>query len=156
MIEAVGADRHPGPADRPQIVAAETAGLVQPRGHREERRRQPAAQQPRQAVIEIGPIPVVEAEALRTRGEEYVAYQRATSAWIPSLPAGSPRDQTAADSWYTPPTTPTRTATAPLPGARITPSPASRLPLKCPTTPQPAVPLAERGTPRIAAGEVDE
>ena len=108
------------------------------------------------ALVAMRRIPVVEAEAFRTRGEDYVAYQRATSAWIPSLPAGWPRDQTVADSWYTPPSAPARTATAPLPGARITPSPASRLPLKGPTTPQPAVPLAERGTPRVAAGEVDE
>ncbi|HET7925273.1 MAG TPA: hypothetical protein VFL30_10260, partial [Rhodanobacteraceae bacterium] len=73
---------------------------------------------------------------------------------------GWPRDRSAAESWYTPPPAPARAAQAtrgtPLPGARITPSPRSRLPLKGPTTPQPAATLAERETPRIAAGDVGE
>jgi steroid 5-alpha reductase family enzyme len=101
-------------------------------------------------------VPIVEAEAVRTRGDDYIAYQRATSVWIPWLPAGWPRDRATTESWYTPPPTPARATPVPLPGARITPSPASRLPLKGPTTPQPAVPLAGRKTPRIAAGEVGE
>ncbi len=112
------------------------------------------------ALVAMRRVRIVEAEAVRTRGEDYLAYQHATSAWIPWLPAGWPRDKPADESWYTPPPAPARAAPptrgTPLPGARITPSPASRLPLQGPTTPQPARPLAERDTPRIAAGEVGE
>jgi steroid 5-alpha reductase family enzyme len=103
--------------------------------------------------------PVIEAEALQTRGEDYVAYQRATSVWLPWLPAGWPNDRAAEESWYTPPPAraPQATRGTPLPGARITPAPSSRLPLTGPTTPQPALPLAEREiAPRVAAGEVGE
>ena len=108
----------------------------------------------------------IEAEALRTRGEEYRVYQETTSALIPWLPKGWPRDAAIAAAWYSPPDA--RAASmpraTPLPGARITPSPASRLPAKPsgPTTPQPAIPLTERGrsatadaVPRLAA-DVEE
>jgi steroid 5-alpha reductase family enzyme len=108
-------------------------------------------------VVAVRRIPVVEAEAVRARGEDYLAYQRATSVLIPWLPAGWPRDEAATETWYTPPPAPARAVQAtrgtPLPGARITPPPASRLPLKGPVTPQPARPLAEREEPRVAAGE---
>ena len=114
------------------------------------------------AVMALRRIPVIEAEALRTRGDSYVAYQRTTSAFVPLLPKGWPKDAEAF-AWYTPPPPRERVDSGrhstPIPGARITPSPASRLPasmLKGPTTPQPARPLAEREPPRIAAGEVGE
>ena len=112
------------------------------------------------AYVAMRRIPAVEADAVRTRGEDYVAYQRATSVWMPWLPAGWPRDRLAAESWYTPPPAPARAGVVargtPLPGARITPPPSSRLPAQGPTTPQPARPLAERDSPRIAAGDVGE
>jgi steroid 5-alpha reductase family enzyme len=113
------------------------------------------------ALVAMHRIPIVEAEAVGTRGEDYAAYQRATSVWIPWLPSGWPRDRASAESWYTPPPAAVRTAPAargtPLPGARITPPPSSRLPPGGPTTPKPARPLAEReAPPRIAAGDVGE
>jgi steroid 5-alpha reductase family enzyme len=115
-------------------------------------------------IVGIRRIPEIEAEAVRTRGDDYLAYQHATSALIPWLPTGWPRDKAEAASWYTPPPAPPRPASSvrgtPLPGARITPSPSSRLPpLSGPTTPQPERPLAGRddaSAQRIAAGDVGE
>ena len=95
-------------------------------------------------------IPAIEAEALRTRGDDYRLYQLTTSALIPMLPKGWPNDAAAAAAWYTPPPVRERVISGPrstpLPGARITPSPASRMPasVQGPTTPQPDRPLAER------------
>jgi len=117
------------------------------------------------AVIAFHRIPAIEADALRTRGDGYRAYQKTTSAFVPLLPKGWPNDsQTFA--WYTPPPPRERVNSGrhstPIPGARITPSPASRLPasmLEGPTTPQPQRVLAERealGVPRVAAGEVGD
>ena len=93
-------------------------------------------------------VPAVEAQALRTRGDDYRDYQRTTSILVPWFPKGWPNEAPAASSWYTPPP-PSRTAQAsargtPLPGARITPSPSSRLPLTGPTTPRPERPLESR------------
>jgi steroid 5-alpha reductase family enzyme len=87
-------------------------------------------------------IPAVEAEALRTRGEDYRAYQAATSAFVPWLPKGWPNE---AASWYSPPpATPRQRVisgrrSTPLPGARITPSPMPVLSLAPdgPVTPRP-------------------
>ena len=114
------------------------------------------------AVMALRRIPVIEAEAQRTRGDGYAAYRQTTSAFVPLLPKGWPKDAETF-AWYTPPPPRARVDSGrhstPIPGARITPSPASRLPasmLKGPTTPQPARPLAEREPPRIAAGEVGE
>jgi steroid 5-alpha reductase family enzyme len=90
-------------------------------------------------------IPAVEAAAVQTRGDNYRAYQRATSAFVPWLPKGWPNE---AASWYSPPpaqaqaqrprVTSGRRST-PLPGARITPSPMSAFSLaaKGPVTPRP-------------------
>lgn len=116
------------------------------------------------AAIAFRRIPAIEAEALRRRGDGYLAYQRATSAFVPLLPKGWPKD---ADTfaWYTPPLPRERVNSGrhstPIPGARITPNPASRLPsavLPGPTTPKPARPLAgrEERAPRVAAGEAGE
>jgi len=121
------------------------------------------------AVMAFRRIPDVEAEALRTRGEDYRSYQETTSIFVPWLPRGWPNDAAAAAAWYTPPP-PSRAraaasarATPPLPGARITPSPSSRLPVDGPITPQPQRVLKQRvGTPVIVepsstlpVGEVD-
>jgi steroid 5-alpha reductase family enzyme len=116
------------------------------------------------ALVALRRIPIVEGEAVQTRGEDYLAYQRATSTLIPWLPAGWPRDQAAVEAWYAPPPVAARAAQSPrgtpLPGARITPPPASRL--RGPTTPRPQRPLAGRdaptpeAAPRIPAGEVGE
>jgi steroid 5-alpha reductase family enzyme len=95
-------------------------------------------------------IPVVEAHALDARGEDYLAYQRTTSVLVPWFPAGWPNEVSASASWYTPPPqskaqTAAGTRGTPLPGARITPSPASRLPaLSGPTTPRPQRVLDQR------------
>ena len=120
------------------------------------------------AVIASRRIPAVEAEALRTRGEDYRSYQETTSILVPWLPSGWPNDAAAAAAWYTPPP-PSRARAAvsaratPLPGARITPSPSSRLPVDGPITPQPQRVLAKRvETPAVTepsstvpVGEVD-
>jgi steroid 5-alpha reductase family enzyme len=117
------------------------------------------------AIIAFRRIPRIEAEAVLTRGDGYRAYQKTTSAFVPILPSGWPNDA-GTFAWYTPPPPRTRVDSGrhstPIPGARITPSPASRLPasmLKGPTTPQPQRPLAERdplGEPRVATGEVGD
>jgi steroid 5-alpha reductase family enzyme len=110
------------------------------------------------AMMAFRRIPAIEAEALRTRGDGYRAYQQTTSALVPLLPAGWPKDAETF-AWYTPPPARARVNSSrhstPIPGARITPPPASRLPPKGPTTPQPARPLAEREEtgPRVAAAE---
>jgi steroid 5-alpha reductase family enzyme len=118
------------------------------------------------AVMAFRRIPAVEAAALRTRGEDYRSYQETTSILVPWFPNGWPNDAAAAAAWYTPPP-PSRAAVsaraAPLPGARITPSPSSRVPVDGPITPQPQRVLAQRvETPAIAepastvpVGEVD-
>jgi steroid 5-alpha reductase family enzyme len=116
------------------------------------------------AAIAFRRIPAIEAEALQTRGESYRAYQTTTSAFVPMLPKGWPNDAETF-AWYTPPPPRARVNSGrhstPIPGARITPSPASRLPasmLKGPTTPDPQRPLAEREphVPRVAAGEIGD
>ncbi|HEX5123352.1 MAG TPA: DUF1295 domain-containing protein [Rhodanobacteraceae bacterium] len=116
------------------------------------------------AMIAFRRIPAIEAEALRRRGDSYRAYQQTTSAFVPFLPKGWPNDAETF-AWYTPPPPRERVDSGrhstPIPGARITPSPASRLPasvLKGPTTPQPQRPLAERDAlvRRIATGEVGD
>jgi steroid 5-alpha reductase family enzyme len=117
------------------------------------------------AVIAFRRIPAIEADALRTRGDGYLAYQKTTSAFVPLLPKGWPKDSETF-AWYTPPPPRERVNSGrhstPIPGARITPSPASRLPasmLEGPTTPQPQRTLAERGSlgvPQVAAGEVGD
>lgn len=108
------------------------------------------------AVIAFRRIPAIEAEALGTRGEGYRAYQKTTSAFVPFPPKGWPNDAETF-AWYTPPPPRERVNSGrhstPIPGARITPSPASRLPasmLEGPTTPRPA------GERRVAAGEVGD
>jgi steroid 5-alpha reductase family enzyme len=120
------------------------------------------------AVMAFRRIPAVEAEALRSRGEDYRSYQETTSIFVPWLPTGWPNDAAAAAAWYTPPP-PSRARDAvsaratPLPGARITPNPSSRLPLDGPITPQPQRVLKQRvATPAVAepsstlpAGEID-
>ena len=82
------------------------------------------------AITAFRRIPAIEAQALQTRGENYRAYQASTSILVPWLPARASGDGAAA-SWYAPPASETQTAsttrTTPLPGARITPPPASRL-----------------------------
>lgn len=110
-------------------------------------------------------IPRIEAEALRTRGDGYRAYQKTTSVFVPLLPKGWPKDGEMF-AWYTPPPPRARVDSGrhstPIPGARITPSPASQLPasmLRGPVTPQPQRSLAELdplGVPRVAAGEVGD
>lgn len=100
-------------------------------------------------------VPVVEAQALRTRGDDYREYQRTTSMLMPWFPKGWPNERPESSSWYTPPP-PSRTAQAsargtPLPGARITPSPSSRSPLTGPTTPRPERPLESRADSRTDA-----
>jgi steroid 5-alpha reductase family enzyme len=117
------------------------------------------------ALIAFRRIPAIEADALRARGDGYRAYQKTTSAFVPLLPKGWPNDAGML-AWYTPPPPRERVNSGrhstPIPGARITPSPASRLPgsvLEGPTTPQPQRTLAEReplGVPRVAAGEVGD
>ena len=112
----------------------------------------------------------MEAEALRTRGEDYRVYQHTTSAIVPALPKGWPNDAAAAAAWHTPPPVRERVTSGPrstpLPGARVTPSPASRLPgtPNGSTTPRPERPPAEREgvaavsgiAPRLAAGELGD
>jgi steroid 5-alpha reductase family enzyme len=111
-------------------------------------------------------IPAIEAEALRTRGDGYRAYQKTTSVFVPFLPKGWPKDAETF-AWYTPPPARERVISGrhstPIPGARITPNPASRLPsaplADGPVTPQPLKPLAERDTrtlSRVIAGEVGD
>jgi protein-S-isoprenylcysteine O-methyltransferase Ste14 len=120
------------------------------------------------AVMAFRRIPAIEDEALRTRGEDYRAYQQTTSILIPWLPRGWPHDAAAAAAWYTPPP-PSRvrptvsTRATPLPGARITPNPSSRLPVNGPTTPQPqrvlkqrvAAPIVAEPPSKLPAGEVE-
>ena len=91
------------------------------------------------AVVAARRIPLIEAQALKTRGDEYRDYQRVTRIFVPWFPKGWPNDALAASTWYTPPppsrSTPIPGARAtPLPGARITPPPLSRLPVS-PTGP---------------------
>jgi steroid 5-alpha reductase family enzyme len=117
------------------------------------------------AAIAFRRIPAIEADAFRTRGDGYRAYQKTTSAFVPLLPKGWPNDSETF-AWYTPPPPRERVNSGrhstPIPGARITPSPASRLPasmLEGPTTPQPQRALAERGSlgvPQVAAGEIGD
>jgi steroid 5-alpha reductase family enzyme len=107
------------------------------------------------AVMAARRIPVIEADARKTRGEDYRAYQETTSILVPWLPRGWPNDA-AAVSWYTPPplsrARPTAiTRATPLPGARITPSPSSRLPVDGPTTPQPQHVLKQRVATTVVA-----
>jgi steroid 5-alpha reductase family enzyme len=116
------------------------------------------------ALVAFRRIPAVEAEALRTRGEDYRAYQRTTRIFAPWRPDASDEGS---PSWYVPPSSPAPVAASvratPLPGARITPAPASRLPPAGPTTPQPERPRAGRENAaapekprRIAAGEIGD
>jgi steroid 5-alpha reductase family enzyme len=106
-------------------------------------------------------IPAIEAEALRTRGDAYRAYQKTTSVFVPFFPKGWPNDAETF-AWYTPPPARERVISGrhstPIPGARITPSPASRLPPSMlangPVTPQPLKPLAERSG--VVAGEAGD
>ncbi|MET0232200.1 MAG: DUF1295 domain-containing protein [Rhodanobacteraceae bacterium] len=113
------------------------------------------------AIIAWRRIPAIEADALRTRGDSYRAYQKTTSVLVPSFPKGWPNDAETF-AWYTPPTTRERVISGrhstPIPGARITPSPASRLPPSMsaggPVTPQPLKPIAERS--HVVAGEAGE
>jgi len=119
------------------------------------------------AVMAARRIPVIETDALRTRGEDYRAYQETTSILVPWLPRGWPNDA-AAVTWYTPPP-PSRAHPAapmratPLPGARITPSPSSRVPANGATTPQPqhvlkqrqATPVVAEPPTKLPAGEVE-
>jgi len=114
-------------------------------------------------------IPVIEAEALRTRGDGYRAYQKTTSVFVPFFPKGWPNDAETY-AWYTPPPARERINSGrhstPIPGARITPSPASRLPPSMlaggptsgPVTPQPQRSLADREpvVSPLAAGEVGD
>jgi len=87
-------------------------------------------------------IPAIEAEALRMRGDGYRAYQKTTSVFVPIPPKGWPNDAETF-AWYTPPPPRERVNSGrhstPIPGARITPSPASRLPRdpNGPVTPKP-------------------
>jgi steroid 5-alpha reductase family enzyme len=97
-------------------------------------------------------IPVVESQALRTRGDDYLAYQRATSILVPWFPAGWPKDARG-EAWYAPPSAPVppvgSARVTPLPGARVTPSPSSRLPSSSPNgpvTPRPQRVLDARDT----------
>jgi protein-S-isoprenylcysteine O-methyltransferase Ste14 len=123
------------------------------------------------AMVAARRIPLIEAQAQKTRGDEYRDYQRVTPAFVPWLPTGWPRDAAAANAWYTPPppsrSTPIPGARAtPLPGARITPPPSSRLPPEPtgPVTPKPMKRLDWRNdaptTPnppsRMPAVDVDE
>jgi steroid 5-alpha reductase family enzyme len=115
------------------------------------------------AVMAWRRIPAIEADALRTRGDGYRAYQKTTSVFVPLLPKGWPNDA-ATFAWYTPPPARERINSGrhatPIPGARITPSPASRLPAsmlaKGPVTPEPQRSLADRqsAVSALAAGEV--
>jgi len=110
-------------------------------------------------------IPVIEAEALHTRGDDYRAYQKTTSVLVPFFPKGWPNDAEMA-AWYTPPPARERVISGrhstPIPGARITPSPASRLPASMlangPITPQPRRSLADRepAASPLAAGELGD
>jgi steroid 5-alpha reductase family enzyme len=45
-------------------------------------------------VLRVTGIPATEAQAIRTRGEEYRRYQRTTSAFVPWFPKTIPRDKT--------------------------------------------------------------
>ena len=110
-------------------------------------------------------IPAIEAEALHTRGDDYRAYQKTTSVLVPYFPKGWPNDAEMA-TWYTPPPARERVISGrhstPIPGARITPSPASRLPASMlangPITPQPRRSLADRepAASPLAAGELGD
>jgi len=123
------------------------------------------------AIVAARRIPLIEAQAQKTRGDEYRDYQRVTPAFVPWLPAGWPRDADAANAWYTPPppsrSTPIAGARAtPLPGARITPPPSSRLPSEPtgPVTPKPMrrldwredAPTTPNPPSRMPAVDVDE
>lgn len=108
-------------------------------------------------------IPEIEEDALQQRGDSYRAYQKTTSVLVPFFPKGWPKDAEAF-AWYTPPPPRERVISGrhstPIPGARITPTPASRLPasMRGPVTPQPQRPLAERDSAvsPLAAGEVGD
>jgi steroid 5-alpha reductase family enzyme len=73
----------------------------------------------------IGAIPAAEAQALRTRGDDYRAYQRSTNLLLPGLPKGWPNDRPDASNWHTPLAV-ARVTTPVTP--RRTPAPAYRLP----------------------------
>lgn len=101
-------------------------------------------------------IPAIEADASRMRGEAYGAYQKSTSILVPWFPRGWPKD--GATEWYTPPppshVRAESTRATPLPGARITPSPVSRLPPvdpNGPITPRPQHVLDRRAAAPVAA-----
>lgn len=47
-------------------------------------------------------IPAVEAQAIRTRGEDYLAYRKATSTVLPWFPQGWPDDAPDMSRWHTP------------------------------------------------------
>ncbi|MEP7041658.1 MAG: DUF1295 domain-containing protein [Dokdonella sp.] len=72
----------------------------------------------------INAIPTAEAQAIRTRGDDYRAYQRATSVLLPWFPRGWPKDRPDASAWHTPLAV-TRVWTPVTP--RRTPAPAYRL-----------------------------
>jgi hypothetical protein len=127
------------------------------------------------AIVAARRIPLIEAQALKTRGDEYRDYQRVTRIFVPWFPKGWPNDALAASTWYTPPppsrSTPIPGARAtPLPGARITPPPSSRLPfsatgpLSGPITPRPmkrpgwseSAPTTPNPPSRMPAVDVDE
>ena len=100
------------------------------------------------AITAIRRIPAMENQTSSARGEDYRAYQASTSVFIPWPPARAPRD---ASSWYAPPPAQAKTfatpRSTPLPGARITPPPASRLAglPDGPVTPRPQRVLDQRG-----------
>ena len=72
------------------------------------------------AIVAMHRIPLIEAQALKARGDEYRDYQRVTPVFVPWFPTGWPNDALAASTWYTPPP-PSRSA--PIAGARATPLP---------------------------------
>jgi len=45
-------------------------------------------------VLRVTGIPATEAQAIRTRGEEYRRYQRTTSAFVPWFPKTVPQEKT--------------------------------------------------------------
>jgi steroid 5-alpha reductase family enzyme len=110
-------------------------------------------------------IPALEAEALRTRGDGYRAYQNTTSMLVPFFPRGWPNDAEAF-AWYSPPPPRERVISGrhstPIPGARITPAPLSRLPASMladgPVTPRPQRVLADRepAASPLVAGDVGD
>jgi steroid 5-alpha reductase family enzyme len=82
----------------------------------------------------IRAIPAAEAQAIRTRGDDYRAYQRATNLLLPWFPRGWPNDRPDASSWHTPLAV-TRVTTPVTP--RRTPAPAYRMSANMLSAPKP-------------------